>query len=114
VSGIAANATPGPVAHDTAETQPLVDITAVPVPTDSLLPTSSPDIPSSKMRANYQMKRSKPNSPDDTRLFPVTSVLLFTHIYTTHTHILDMFVTRCYKSKFNHFFFHIYHVHAWC
>lgn len=86
MSGIAANATPGPVAHDTAETQPLVDITAVPVPTDSLLPTSSPDIPSSKMRANYQMKRSKPNSPDDTRLFPVTSVLLFTHIYTTHTY----------------------------
>ena len=61
VSGIAALPPIG-IATDAVETQPLHDIMAQPVG-DSLLPSDSPQVPSSKIRADFQSKKAKRESP---------------------------------------------------
>ena len=49
---------------DNAETLPMGDIMGESCPTESLLPTSSPDVETSKIRANYQRRDVEPRSPD--------------------------------------------------
>ena len=60
--GIAALPGPSGPSSDNVETQPMGDILAA-VPTESLMPTASPEIPSSKIRAKYQNKGRKLEFP---------------------------------------------------
>ena len=52
-------------ATDNAETLPMGDIMGESVPTESFLPSSSPDVETSKIRASYQRRDVQPRSPDD-------------------------------------------------
>ena len=84
-------APPQPGVCDTVETQPLEDIKALPVPTDSLLPTSSPEVSPSKLRTAYQMKISKPHPPGNAALSPATLV-------SVHHDHLTIFITNIFPG----------------
>ena len=93
MSGIAAIAGPPlPAKCDAVETQPLEDIKAMPVPTDSLLPASSPEVSSSKLRTAYQLKISKPHPPGDAALPPATLV-------SVHHDCLTVFITNIFPGQ---------------
>ena len=64
-------ATPNGPAGDNVDTQPVNDIMKVAAP-DSLVPTSSPEVPADKKRAKYQNQRDIPAPAQES---PVTLIM---------------------------------------